>query len=168
MGTHGQPGYSLGPAMHHYRCQHVYITSTASEHIVGILEFFPHNSPMPQLSSTDRVLMAAQDMTDALKHPHPDVTFATIGDETIMALTTLATLFKNKFQKPLAPEAQNSPLKAAENKRPAALIQQALTSPGRPMYQTRSQTVTPTTPAHVIHSPNSSLPPRVVNELHLC
>jgi hypothetical protein len=79
--------------------------------------------------------MAAQDMTDALKHPHPDVPFATIGDETIMALTTLASIFKNKFQKPLAPEAQNSPLKAAETKRPAALIQQALTSPVRPLYQ---------------------------------
>jgi hypothetical protein len=65
---------------------------------------------MPQLSSTDRVLMAAQDMTDALKHPHPDVPFATFGDETIMVLTTLATIFKNKFQKPLAPEAQNPPI----------------------------------------------------------
>jgi hypothetical protein len=28
---HGQPGWSLGPAMHHYRCQKVYITATASE-----------------------------------------------------------------------------------------------------------------------------------------
>jgi hypothetical protein len=27
--------------------------------------------------------MAAQDMTDALKHPDPDFTFATIGDDTI-------------------------------------------------------------------------------------
>jgi hypothetical protein len=106
--------------------------------------------------------MVAQDITDALKHPHPDVPFATIGDETILALTTLATIFKNKFQKPLAPEAQNSPLKAGENKRPSALIQQALTSPVMPMYQTRSQTFTPTDPAHVIYSPNSSLPPRVV------
>jgi hypothetical protein len=68
---------------------------------------------MPQLSSTDRVLMAAQDMTDALKHPHSDVPFAIIGDETIMALTTLATIFKNKFKKPLAPEAPSFPLKAA-------------------------------------------------------
>jgi hypothetical protein len=117
---------------------------------------------MPQLSSTDRVLMAAQDMTDALKHPHPDVPFASIGDETILALTTLANIFKNKFQKPLAPEAQKSPLKAAENKRPAALIQQALTSPVRPMYQTRSHVVNPAAPAHIIQSPNSSLPPRVV------
>jgi hypothetical protein len=96
---HGQPVYSLGPAMNHYRFQNVYITSTASERIVDTLEFPPHNSPMPQLSSTERVLMAAQDMTDALKHPHPDVPFATIGDETIMALTTLATIFKKQVSK---------------------------------------------------------------------
>jgi hypothetical protein len=38
---HGQHGYSLGPAMHHYRCQNVYISATASERIVDTLEFFP-------------------------------------------------------------------------------------------------------------------------------
>jgi hypothetical protein len=38
---HGQHGYSLGPAMHHYRCQNVYISATASEHIVDTLEFSP-------------------------------------------------------------------------------------------------------------------------------
>jgi hypothetical protein len=64
---HGQHGYSLGPAIHHYRCQNVYISATASERIVDTLEFFPHNYQMPQLSSTDRLLMAAKDMTDALK-----------------------------------------------------------------------------------------------------
>jgi hypothetical protein len=47
---HGQRGYSVGPAMHHYRCQNVYISSTASERIVDTLEFFPHNYQMPQLS----------------------------------------------------------------------------------------------------------------------
>jgi hypothetical protein len=66
---HGQHGYSLGPAMHHYRCQNVYISTTASERIVDTLEFFPHNYQMPQLSSTDRLLMAAKDMTDAF-HNH--------------------------------------------------------------------------------------------------
>jgi hypothetical protein len=35
---HGQRGYSLGPAMHHYRCQNVYISTTASERIVDTLE----------------------------------------------------------------------------------------------------------------------------------
>jgi hypothetical protein len=91
------------PAMHHYRCQNVYISSTASERIVDPLEFYPHNSPMPQLSSTDRLLMAANAMADALKHPHPEVPFAQVGDDTITTLAQLATIFKNKFQKPPAP-----------------------------------------------------------------
>jgi hypothetical protein len=97
--AHGQPGWSLGPAMNHYMCQNVYITATASEIIVDTLEFFPHNSPMPQMSSTDRILMTAQDMTDALKHPHPDVPFATIGDDTIAVLEKLSEIFTRKFKK---------------------------------------------------------------------
>jgi hypothetical protein len=62
---HGQHGYSLGTAMHHYRCQNVYISSTASKRIVDTLEFFPRNSPMPQLSSTDKLLMESNDMVYA-------------------------------------------------------------------------------------------------------
>jgi hypothetical protein len=76
---HGQHGYSLGPVMHHYRCQNVYISATASEHIVDTLEFFPHNYQMPQLSSTEILLMAAKDMTDDLQNPHPEVPFARSG-----------------------------------------------------------------------------------------
>jgi hypothetical protein len=76
---HGQHGYSLGPAMHNYRCKRVYISATASERTVDTLEFPPHNSPMPQLSSTERLIMSANDMTNALKNPHPEVTFAQVG-----------------------------------------------------------------------------------------
>jgi hypothetical protein len=117
---------------------------------------------MPQLSSVDRVLMDAQYMTDALQHPHPDVPFATIGDDTITAITTLSTISKNKFQKPLAPEVLSPPLTAAKNKRPAALLQQTLSSPLRPVYQTRSQSFNPTTHASISHSQHSPTPPRVV------
>jgi hypothetical protein len=70
---HGQHGYSLGPAMHHYRCQNVYILTTAIERIMDTLKFFPHNYQIPKFSSTNRLLMAAKDMTDALQNPHPDV-----------------------------------------------------------------------------------------------
>jgi hypothetical protein len=38
---HGQHGYSLGPAMHRYRCQNEYISATASERIVDTFELFP-------------------------------------------------------------------------------------------------------------------------------
>jgi hypothetical protein len=74
-----QHGYYLGPAIHHYRCQNVYISATASERIVDTLEFFPHNYQMPQLSPTDRLIMAAKDMTNALQTLHTKVPFTHIG-----------------------------------------------------------------------------------------
>jgi hypothetical protein len=95
---HGQHGYSLGPAMHHYRCQNVYISATASERIVDTLEFLPHNYQMPRLSFTDRLIMAANEMTDALKNPHLAVPFTQVGDDTILTLTALAEIFKLKLQ----------------------------------------------------------------------
>jgi hypothetical protein len=95
---HGQHGFSLGPAMHHYRCQNVYISSTASERIVDTLEFFPHNYQMPQLSSTDILIKAAKDMTDALQNPHLEVPFARVRDDTISALAELAAIFKLKLR----------------------------------------------------------------------
>jgi hypothetical protein len=83
--------------MHYYRCQNVYIPATASERIVDTLEFFPHNYPMPQLSPTDRLIMAAKDTTDALQNPHPELPFARVVDDTISALTELAAIFKLKL-----------------------------------------------------------------------
>jgi hypothetical protein len=78
--------------------------------------------------------MAANYMTNELKHPHPEFPFSQVGDDTIIALTQLAPIFKNKFQKPTAPE-----LIQAENKQPAALAHPILTSPMQHKYQTRSQ-----------------------------
>jgi hypothetical protein len=100
--------------MHHYRYQNVYITSTASERIVDTLDFFPHNSPMPQLSSADRLIMAANDMSDALQNPHPDAPFNTVRDDTVSALTTLSAIFKRKYNKIPAQHLIDSLIKAAE------------------------------------------------------
>jgi hypothetical protein len=111
---HGQHGYSLGPAMHHYRCQNVYILAMASERIVDTLEFFPHNYQMPQLSSTDRLLMDAKYMTDALQNPHPEVPFASVGDDTILALTDLAAIFKLKLRQTPSPTPQAAPPKVTQ------------------------------------------------------
>jgi hypothetical protein len=161
--THGKHGYSLGPARHHYRCKNVYISSTASKRIVNTLEFSPHNFLMPQLSSMDRLLMAIHDMTGALKQPTPDVPFATIGDDTITSLDQLAAIFKNKFQKHLAPEISQAPIKAAENKQSAALIHTILSLPMTHNYQTGSHNqVSPAVPTNSIESQNSPQLPRVV------
>jgi hypothetical protein len=43
--------------------------------------------------------MEANDMSNALKNPHPEVPFSHIGDDTIAALTTLAEISKIIFKK---------------------------------------------------------------------
>jgi hypothetical protein len=111
--------------MHHYRCQNVYITATASERIVDTLELFPHNYQMPHLSSTYRLLMAAKDMTDALQNPHPDVPFASVGYDTILALADLAAIFKLKLRQPTSPA-------------PEAVPPQVLQHPSLRHHQTKS------------------------------
>jgi hypothetical protein len=110
---HGQHGYYLGPAMHHYRCQNVYISATAGERIVDTLEFFPRVYQMPQLSSTDILIMAANDMTDALQNPHPEVPFTQVRDDTISAITAQAEIFKLKLQNVQTPALPAAPPKVA-------------------------------------------------------
>jgi hypothetical protein len=154
---HGQHGYSLGPAMHHYRCQNVYISTTASERIMDTLELFSHNYQVPNLSSTDRLLIADKDMTDALQDPHPEIPFASIGDDTIAALTDLAAIFKLKLRQAPSPATQASPDKVVPRPSIVPSSTQILNSPMIIRRQTRSQTT-----IHTQDIPNVPLPPRVV------
>jgi hypothetical protein len=154
---HGQHGYSLGPAMHHYRCQNVYISATASERIVDTLKLFLHNYQMPQLSSTERLIMEAKDMTDDLQNPHPEVPFTHVGDGTISALTELAEIFKLKLRKsqtttlPAVPPTVTLQTCIAESSSPISA------SPMPPPRQTRSQTI-----IHARDTTSAPLLPRVV------
>jgi hypothetical protein len=53
--------------------------------------------------------MAAKDMTDALHNTHPEVPFARVGDDTILALTRLAAIFKLKLRQTPSPTPQAAP-----------------------------------------------------------
>jgi hypothetical protein len=88
------------------KCLHLF---TASERIVDTLKFSPHNYQMPQLSSTDRLVMAAKDMTDDFQNPHPEVPFTHVGDDTISALTELANIFKFKLRQTQSPTLPAAP-----------------------------------------------------------
>jgi hypothetical protein len=153
----GQHGYSLGPAMHHYRCQNVYIYATASERIVDTLEFFPHNYQVPQLSSTEILIMAVNDMMDALQNPHMDVPFTQVGDDTISALTALAEIFKLKIQEVQTPTLPTAPPKVALSPCLAESSHPMLASPIPFPRQTRSKTT-----IHTQDIAKAPLLPRVV------
>jgi hypothetical protein len=155
--------------MHHYRCQNVYISATASERVVDTLEFFPHNYQMPQLSSTVRLLMAANDMSNALQNPHPEVPFTHVGDDAISALTALAEIFKLKFQKGHIPKLPAPPAKVTQRICLAESSNPILASPMPPPRQTISQTTiynqditnAPLLPRVVTPMTSQSSPPRV-------
>jgi hypothetical protein len=143
--------------MHHYRCQNVYISATASERIVDTLEFFPHNHQMPQLSSTYRLIMAATDMTDTLQNPHPAVPFAHVGNDTIKALAELASIFKLKLRQTSPPTLPAAPPTVKQRTRLAESSNPILDFPMPPSRQTRSQTT-----IHTHDVTNAPLLPRVV------
>jgi hypothetical protein len=157
LAPHGQHGYSLGPAMHHYRCQNVYILSTSSERIVDTLELFPHNYQMPQLSSTDRLIMDSKDMTDALQNPHQEVPFARVGDDTISALAELDAIFKLKFRQTPPPTLPDAPPLVLQQPCLAKSSNPILASPMPLPRKTISQTK-----IHTQDIANAPLPPRVV------
>jgi hypothetical protein len=105
---HGQDGWYIGPALEHYRCYTVYITKTRSNRIVETVEFFPHKFILPFPSSHDLATQVAADLTHALLHPQPVGPFCQVGDEQVIALKRLASIFasakpRNK-NNPLAPE----------------------------------------------------------------
>jgi hypothetical protein len=112
---------------------------------------------MPQLSSTDRLLMASKDMTDALQNPHLEVPFASIGDDTVSALADLAEIFKLKLQQTPSPTPQAVPPKVFQRPCLAESSNQILNSPMPISRQTRAQTI-----IHTQDIPNVPLPPRMV------
>jgi hypothetical protein len=101
--------------------------------------------------------MAAKDMTDAFQDPHPDVPFASVGDDTIAALADLAAIFKLKLQQAPSPATQASPPKVVQRPSNIPSSTQILNSPMPNSRQTRSQTT-----IHTQDIPNGPLPPRVV------
>jgi hypothetical protein len=144
-------------SLHHYQCQNIYISATASKRIVDTLELFPHNYQMPQLSSTERLLMTAKDTTDALQNPHPEVPFTSVGDATIAALTDLAAIFKLKLRQAPSPTTQAPPAKVVPRPGLAPSSTQILNLPVPITWQPRSQTT-----IHTQDIPNMPLPLRVV------
>jgi hypothetical protein len=112
---------------------------------------------MPQLSSTDRFLMTAKDMTDAFQNPHPEVPFASVGDDTVKALADLAATFKLKLQQALSLSTRALPATVMQRTSLIPLTTLVSNSPMPARRQTRSQTT-----IHTPDIPDRPLPPRVV------
>jgi hypothetical protein len=135
----------------------------------GHTRVFPHNYQMPQFPSTNRLIMAASDMTDALQTPHPEVPFTHVGDDIISALTELAEIFKLKLRKNQTPTLPAAPPKVTLRTCLAKSSSPISTSFMPPPRQTRAQTsiharditITPLLPRVVTPVTRNPSPPRV-------
>jgi hypothetical protein len=153
----GQHGYFLGPAMHHYRCQNVYISSTGSERILDTLEFFPQTYQMQKLSSTYRLIISAKDIMGALQNPQPEVPFAQIRDDTILTLAELAVIFKLKLQHTPHCTLPDVPLNVTQGPCLYGSYNQLIASPVPIARHTRFEKTT-----HTQDIATAPLPPKVV------
>jgi hypothetical protein len=121
------------------------------------LEFFPQNYQMPQLLSTNRLIMAAKDMMDDLQNPHPEVPFSHVGDDTISALAQLAAIFKLKLRQTPPPTLPAAPSTVKQHTCLAESSNPILASPMPLPRQTISQTT-----IHTQDITTTPLLPRVV------
>lgn len=91
---HGINGWYVGPAINHYQCWRTYITSTRAERIADTVQFFPHGTCMPYISSAEAATRAALQLAEAIKNPAPAAPFAPVDTEQMEAIAKLADIFQ--------------------------------------------------------------------------
>ena len=94
---HGVTSWYIGSATEHYRCYPVYIPKNRAERIVKTVDFFPHDCPVPKISSADDAVNAARALTDALANPML-APFAQIGDAQLQTIQKLDYIFDHPSQ----------------------------------------------------------------------
>ena len=96
---HVQHGWYVGAAPEHYRCYQIYIPKTHGTRICDTVEIFPTHCQMPHVSAHDAVLCAANDLITALTKPQLNKSCISVGDDQIVVLQKLATIFQCSIKK---------------------------------------------------------------------
>jgi hypothetical protein len=93
---HGVIGWSIGPAMNHYRHWTFYIPKTRGTRVSDTVVFLPEKYTMTATASSDRATAALEELTEALKNPSESAKpFLNTGsklNEAIAALTELSAM----------------------------------------------------------------------------
>ena len=115
---HGQNGWYVGAAPEHYRCYQIYIPKTQGTRICDTVEFFPTHCKMPNVTSHDAVIYAANNLITALTTPQPTNSVLSIGKDQMVVLRKLATIFQCSIQPKQQPIAEPSEPDIAPPQRP--------------------------------------------------
>jgi hypothetical protein len=89
---HGVIGWSIGPAMNHYRHWTFYIPKTIGTRVSDTVVFLPEKYTMPSTASTDRATAALEELTKALENPSAAKPFMNTGNKLNEAITALTEI----------------------------------------------------------------------------
>ena len=104
-GYHGEDGFYIGPALEHYRCVQCLMKNTRHVRISDTVQFFPHTTPFPTITLSDRLLNALDNIVSTLASPafklnHPTLQY---DDTTILAIQVVANMLHRMIPKPPLP-----------------------------------------------------------------
>ena len=80
----------------HYRNFKCYIPATRGERTATYISFFPHDFAVPANNQHDDVARSIRDLTAALNHRYTNSLPQSIGDEQLLAIQKLETIFCTK------------------------------------------------------------------------
>ena len=63
---HGVDGWYIGPSLDHYRCYNCYIPSMTGTRDAISVDWFPHQIPLPKLTTDDYLNQTADEMLDLI------------------------------------------------------------------------------------------------------
>ena len=92
---HGKSAWYVGPAMEHYRCYKFYVPETNRLRTAATAKFFPAHCKVPQITTTDAAIEAANDLIKALTKPSPALPNLHLETNHYNSLKKLAALFNN-------------------------------------------------------------------------
>ena len=107
---HGTQGFYIGPANHHCRNYQCYIPGTKSIYISNTAEFFPHHTPLPATSSSDKIVLVLQDFLGLLQHQSPPTPFPNYGTDLHQCIRHLDTHLSPTATKSKPANSMASPL----------------------------------------------------------
>lgn len=88
---HATNGWSVGPAMEHYRCHRIIMADTQAVRIADTLHWIPHHVPAPATSSDDLMAAAIRDLAQALRHPNEH----SLAPSQVAAIKQLVSVFSD-------------------------------------------------------------------------
>ena len=116
--THAIKGFSVGPAMEHYRCFKIYIPSTGGVRIADTVRWFPHGDLKMPIASKDALLQATlADLRSTLKSSVKNNILPPEGTTSRTILLQLHDIFKNN-DTPNRPSPEPTAIPTAPSKDP--------------------------------------------------